>query len=382
LTQSYKHIKVCHFASVHTIVDTRVFYRECVSLARHFDVTYIGIGNYTGERNGVRIIGVKNPSNRLKRLLYTTFRVCYLALKEDADIYHFHDAELIPFGIVLRVLGKKVIYDIHENTYEDIIHKPWIPQYIKFIAGKTYRFLEWMASLFMPFILVIGKREFAKRFMTHEYSIVQNYADLSELRKFRVSNRSQLEGDHLFYIGTVFDYYYNFSKLIEAIFILQQQGKIIHLHCVGYLGNLVRQGLSNDANFHAVKDQITFHGHIVHPGGFDISTRCKIGICLKNQPEEILVSHERKFFEYLAIGMPVITCNSHIYKEIIDTYQTGKYVNLEEAGHFAETIRSMFEAPEQLQAMSDNCIEAAEKVFNWESQEKLLLELYYSLLTQ
>jgi glycosyltransferase involved in cell wall biosynthesis len=373
--KSNKNIKVCHFASVHTIVDTRVFYRECVSLAKHFDVTYIGIGNFSGMRDGVKIIGVHNPETRLKRLFYTTFRVCYLALKEDADIYHFHDAEMIIFGILLRILGKKVIYDIHENTYEDIMNKPWVPERTKFILGKSYLFLEWLASKFMPFILVIGRDEFSKRFKTNNFTVIQNFADVTDLKKFRIADRSKL-ANNLFYIGTVYDYYYNFSKLIEAIYLLKQQNKIVQLHCVGYLGTLVERGLQNDENYKAVKDQITFYSHIVHPGGFEISKICKIGICLKNQPEEILVSHERKFFEYMAIGMPMITCDSHIYKDIIDQYQVGKYVNLEDATALSKTIDNLFTNETELIQMSKNCITASEQKYDWESQEKLLLELY------
>jgi len=352
-----------------------VFYRECVSLAKHFDVTYIGIGNFSGMRDGVKIIGVHNPETRLKRLFNTTFKVCYLALKEDADIYHFHDAEMIVFGILLRILGKKVIYDIHENTYEDIMNKPWVPQRTKFFLGKSYRLMEWFASLFMPFILVIGRVEFAKRFMTKNYTIIQNFADTNELKKFRIADRSKL-ANNLFYIGTVYDYYYNFSKLIEAIYLLKQQNKIVQLHCVGYLGTLVERGLQNDENYKAVKDQITFYSHIVHPGGFEISKICKIGICLKNQPEEILVSHERKFFEYMAIGMPMITCDSHIYKDIIDQYQVGKYVDLEDANALSKTIDNLFTNDAELLQMSKNCITASEQKYDWESQEKLLLELY------
>lgn len=376
---SDKHIKVCHFASVHTIVDTRVFFRECVSLAKKYDVTYIGIGNFTGMRDGVNIIGIHNPETRLKRLFNTTFKVCYLALKQDADIYHFHDAELIIFGIILRILGKKVIYDIHENTYEDIMNKPWVPKNIKFILGKSYRFSEWLASLFMPFILVIGREEFSKRFMTKNYKVIQNFSNINELKEYRVSNRSQLE-NNLFYIGTVYDYYYDFSKLIEALYFLKQQNIIVHLHCVGYLGPLVEKGLQEDQNYKAIEGQITFYSHIVHPGGFEISKICKIGICLKNQPEEILVSHERKLFEYMAIGLPVITCDSHIYKDIIDTYQIGKYVNLLDSKSLANTIKNMISNNEELMQMSKNCIMASELNYNWSSQEKILFDLYRTQL--
>ncbi|MFI5221615.1 MAG: glycosyltransferase [Bacteroidia bacterium] len=380
LINGNKKIKICHFASVHTIVDTRVFYRECVSLAKQFDVTYIGIGNFTGERNGVKIIGVKNPRNRSVRLVLTTFKVCYLALKQDADIYHFHDAELIPFAIVLRILGKKIIYDVHENTYADILNKPWIPGYLKFFTGKAYRFLEWLASQFMPFILVIAEDEFAKRFKVKEYSIIQNYADVNELAPFQVQDRSMIKENNLFYIGTVFDYYYDFSNLVEAIYLLKQQNFFVNLHCVGNLGNLVKTRLAENDNFRHIKDQIIFHGHVVHPKGFEISKICKVGICLKNQPEEILVSHERKFFEYLAIGMPMITCNSHIYKNVIDEFGVGKYADLDDSKAVAEAIKAMLSDHPSLKQMSKNCIKAAEKKFNWESQEMVLVDFYEKVI--
>lgn len=366
---------------MHTIVDTRVFYRECVSLAKHFDVTYIGIGNFSGMRDGVKVIGIKNPKDRIQRLTRTLFKVFWLAVKEDADIYHFHDAELIPFAIMLRILGKKVVYDVHENTYEDISqNKPWLPAYSRFIAGKSYRFLEWLASLFMPFILVIDREAFASRFLAKTFTIVQNFADTDELKQFRVPDRSQVEGNHLFYIGTVYDYYYNFSKLIEAIYLLKQQGTLVHLHCVGYLGKLVERGLARDEHYQSIREQITFHGHIVHPGGFELSKICRVGICLKNQPEAILVSHERKFFEYMAIGLPMITCNSHIYRDVIDTWKVGRYVNLEDAQALSKTIEEMLNDPQALKAMSDHCVHAADTHFNWKSQEEILIRFYRQLI--
>ncbi|MDZ4667700.1 MAG: hypothetical protein SGJ00_07430 [bacterium] len=63
-------IKVCHFSSVHHVWDTRVFYRECVSLANDFDVTLIAIGSGTSTLNGVRVIGIPKPANFFIRFLY------------------------------------------------------------------------------------------------------------------------------------------------------------------------------------------------------------------------------------------------------------------------------------------------------------------------
>jgi len=44
------------------------------------------------------------------------WRVLGLAYRQKADIYHFHDPELLTVGLVLRLLTKaKVIYDVHED---------------------------------------------------------------------------------------------------------------------------------------------------------------------------------------------------------------------------------------------------------------------------
>ena len=105
-------------------------------MAVHFQVILIAIGDFTGSKNGVEIIGIPKPKSHLQRAFTTIFKVFALAIKQDADIYHIHDAEMLPFGLILSLLGKKVIYDIHENTKQDIFLKPWIPAKRKaFIAG-------------------------------------------------------------------------------------------------------------------------------------------------------------------------------------------------------------------------------------------------------
>jgi glycosyltransferase involved in cell wall biosynthesis len=375
-------IKVCHFASVHTTTDTRVFHRECASLAKQFDVTLIAIGRDSGVINNVNVIAIPKPKSRIHRLLFTTWVVFLKAWKENADVYHIHDAELIPFAILLRLRGKKVIYDIHENTYEDIMHKPWIPTPLKWIMGKGYRFLEWLSSHMMHTILVIAEPGFAKRFLTRENTIIQNFADYNLFVPFQVEKRSQVQGTNLFYMGTVFDYYYSLVPVIEAIAILKEKGMPVQFHCAGYTGRYIEDVLSKTDAYYKVKDQLHFYGFLNIEQGYEISKQCKVGLCLKNQPESILVSHERKFFEYMAVGMPVLSCDSHIYRDIIDKYKLGKYTNISDARAIAATLEEMMLNGPALDTYAANNMHAAESTFNWKSEEARLLACYNELIAQ
>jgi hypothetical protein len=151
-------MKICHFSTVHSIWDTRVFQRECVSLAKKHQVTLIAIG----EKSGL-IKGVKKPNFFFKRFTLTAFHVFKEALFTDADIYHIHDAEMIPYGIVLALNGKQVVYDIHENTYHDILLKPWVKPWIKKIAALAYNVLLRVAKHFLYFIVVVASPRFLLR---------------------------------------------------------------------------------------------------------------------------------------------------------------------------------------------------------------------------
>lgn len=62
------------------------------------------------EKDGV--VGVRQQTgSRLSRKLFTTKNVYKTALSIDADIYHIHDPELLPFALKIHKRGEKVIYD-------------------------------------------------------------------------------------------------------------------------------------------------------------------------------------------------------------------------------------------------------------------------------
>ncbi|MCX6185863.1 MAG: glycosyltransferase [Bacteroidetes bacterium] len=377
-----KNIKVCHFSSVHSIHDTRVFSRECVSLARYFDVTLIAIGNFTGHKQGVRIIGIPKAKTKLERILGTTFRVFISAIKTEADIFHIHDAEMLPFALLLGMLGKNVIYDIHENTKQDILLKPWLKPNLKAKAAGMYDALLKFSSRLVHYIPVVANEQFLPIFHVKpmQYTIIQNFADVDEMLKYRVEDRLILPDNHIFYVGMIKDMYYDFNVLIEAIYQLKQKGFIVFVHAVGYFGANVKHDFEDNTYWKEVKDQIHFYGKLSMDSAYRISMQCKLGICLKNQPEEMLVSHERKFFEYMAVALPSVFFESKIYKYINDEYKIGEAIDLKSAVEMAYAIQKILSNEDEYRLMQANCIKASEEKYNWKSQEEILVNLYERLI--
>ena len=127
-------IKVCHMTTVHDRYDSRILKKECVSLANAgYDVTLLVADNLPDENfKNVKISSIDfSPKNRLDRILNSKKQMLKKALLINADVYHFHDPELIPVGLSLKKKNKKVIYDSHEDYPNDIKEKKlWIPKFI------------------------------------------------------------------------------------------------------------------------------------------------------------------------------------------------------------------------------------------------------------
>lgn len=120
--------KVCHITSAHGPEDVRIFHKECVSLARAGYETYLVQRGGSYGKSGVQIVGFGEVTGgRLRRMTQVARRAYETALAVNADIYHVHDPELLPYGLKLKRKGKKVIFDSREDTLESILEKAWIP---------------------------------------------------------------------------------------------------------------------------------------------------------------------------------------------------------------------------------------------------------------
>jgi hypothetical protein len=121
-------LKICHLTSVHRAFDIRIFHKESKCLARAgYDVTLIAQHNKAEIVEGIKIVHLPKPRNRIERILKTVWITYRKAVDIDADIYHFHDPELILIGLLLKLLGKRVIYDVHEDLPRQNLSKPHIP---------------------------------------------------------------------------------------------------------------------------------------------------------------------------------------------------------------------------------------------------------------
>jgi glycosyltransferase involved in cell wall biosynthesis len=107
-----------------------------------------------------------------------------------------------------------------------------------------------------------------------------------------------------------------------------------------------------------------------------------IGLCLVNKNANSYESYPRKMFEYMSIGLPFITSDFPLYKNVAEKHQCGVCVNPSSPSEIAADLEKMINDPAKRELMSKNAIKAAEEHFDWKHEELKLHELYNTLLTR
>jgi len=363
--------KICQLTSVHPRYDTRIFVKECQALQKAgFDVALIVADSKGDEiKNNINIYDIGKEQTRAKRMLKTHRKIYKKAIEIDADIYHFHDPELIKTGIKLLNRGKKVIYDVHEDVPRQILSKPYLKSAIKpIIANSFERFENKNAKKFTHIIT-------ATDFINNRFLIVnknstpiKNYPKIDEL-KLEINWKNKQ--NKACYIGGI-------SKVRGIIEMVKA------MKYSDYQLNIA--GEFNDANLEKQTKQlpswhkIQEHGFVNRKQIKQILQESKVGLVTLHPTINYKDALPVKMFEYMLAGIPVISSNIALWKEIVNGANCGICVNPYEPKEIAAAINKMIEDDKLAEQMGKNGQKAVLEKYNWENEEKKLIQIYNNII--
>jgi glycosyltransferase involved in cell wall biosynthesis len=367
--------KVCHLTSVHPRNDVRVFHKECISLASAgYDTTLVvadGLGNQF--INGVSISDVGVPSNRISRIFITTLKVLKVGKQKNADVYHFHDPELFIVGAILSFSGKKVVFDVHENIVEQIKDKSWLPKVLRFFASILFKIFNFLATRF--FAIVIAEKSYEKIYGKHKskfpVTTIFNYPNLESLKEFRSFQR---KGSEFFYIGGVSNQR-GLDVILAACSILKNKGYDFKVHLVG--GIMDEDELNK---YPDIQDNVFVYGRKDFFEGYMLSKKCVAGLALLKPIGNYIQSYPTKIFEYMSIGLPVITSDFDLYKKIVLSNNVGVCVDPTSPEDIASEMIYFIDSKHDVTLFGKNGVKAIKQRYSWRIEEKKLLNLYDKLL--
>lgn len=364
---------VVHLTSVHRAHDARILYKECASLARAgHDVTLIAPHDRDETVQGVRVRAIPRPRGRAERFLVTSWRVFLAAAASRATVCHFHDPELIPVGLLLKLLGRKVVYDVHEDLPLQVLGKTWIPAPLRRTVGRLAALAERLgASAFDGIVAAVPS--IAARFPPGKTAVVQNFPTREDVSAEIPADYAGRPSE-IVYVGGI-DPIRGMRETLRALDALPE-GLGVRLALAGRFNT---PGFEEELRGAPGWRHVDFHGWLDRRGVAALLARARAGLVTLHPRPNFLDSYPVKMFEYMAAGIPVIASDFPLWKSIVDEAGCGVCVDPTDPGAIAEAVRRIVEDPAAAAAMGRRGARAIREKYNWAAEEAKLLALYAPL---
>lgn len=370
-------LRVVHMTSVHSAVDPRIFHKECRSLATAgFEVTVVGPHPQDGIKDSVRIKSIKKDAGRLARMSRTTWRVYDEARRQDADIYHFHDPELILAGLLLRKSGKQVIYDIHEDVPKDVMSKHYLPLWSRHVISRIVKSIEG-ATCGRFSGLVAVTPSIAARFQSinQRTVVVHNYPYIKELICEGENRPWEKRRQSVAYAGGI-TVQRAIREMVSAMALLPEN--------LPATLELAGPEIPSEANSAKLREdpgwkRVHHHGFLDQPSTFRILQNVRAGLVLFHPEPNHLEAMPQKIFEYMGAGLPVIASNFPLWRKIIGGAGCGIFVDPLSPKQIAEAIEYILVHPNEAENMGQRGRAAVIDRFNWDTEASKLVNLYRQL---
>ncbi|MDA8440977.1 MAG: glycosyltransferase family 4 protein [Peptococcaceae bacterium] len=371
-------MKVCILTSAHPPLDARIFHKEAQTLRQAgYEVVIIAPHPASETVGGIRICAVPPVTSRRERFLRT--RDIYAqAKREQADIYHFHDPDLIPVGLLLQKrCHKPVIYDVHEYYGDSLLTRHWIPKGLRPIVARTVNYLEKRAARSFAAIITVNthmaglfKRENPVGVILHNYPLASQF----------VFPRPEVaKAPFVLYLGGI-NRERGLEVILQAMVLVKAKFPGIKCELVGPVDTADLSPQFSDLAGWLERGNVQLRGKVPYTEVPKLLAQSSLALVpllpTLNYQKAIPV----KLLEYMAAGLPVVGSRFGYIEAIIRQNHCGR---LAEAGNpeaLAAEICSLLEDPAAALACGQNGWDAFHQCYTWESEQTKLIDLYAGIL--
>lgn len=360
-------MKVCHFTTVHPRDDGRVFYKQCISCVKNGIDTFLVVADGKGDSTvqGVSVIDVGVVGkNKLVRIAGLKRKLFNCLLEIDADIYQFHDPELLHVGKKLKKVGKKVVYDSHEDAPKQILYKKWLGAlfFRKLVSREFNIYEKRVVKQLDGLISVID--EITNKFECKQKATIKNYPITDIFRSSVVDFKKKKK--QFIYVGSL----------------SEERGLLDYIDALSYFSNdysLLLVGSFSSVQFeknckkHKNWNRVIYKGFVQLDQLPPLISESLVGLSVLHAEENYLTSLPTKGFEYISSGTPIIYSSFAYWEPYFKG--CGLSVKPNQSEQIAQKIKELISTQEVYTNYQQKGLEKS-VTYSWENEATKLIQFY------
>jgi len=287
---------------------------------------------------------------------------------KEFDIIHCNDLDTLPIAFIVKKFYNKnirVIYDAHEYETERHHQSEFDKKMLKILERFLLKYVDKMITVSEPIA-----DEYAKLYNIERPTVIYNTPKKIEVEKKDIfREKFNIPKEHIIFLyqgglqprrGIL-----EFFNLIRG-----KEGVSYVIMGFGHLKDEIIELTKNKPNLY-------FHDAVSPDILLDYTSSADIGICIEeNLCKSWDLALPNKMFEYYMVGIPIIVSGLQELKRFIADNQTGFVI---EDIFDQEEFDKLFPTIIKTYRERYKNIEKVKNIYNWQNQEKKLLNIYKEL---
>lgn len=343
-------ISVCHLSPVKGRLDARTYNMEILPAVKHgVRAALVGPHGKEHHEKGLDVVPLTGGRSRLSRF-FTSPAIAFFARRQPAKIYHLHNPEMIPAGLLLKLLFRKtVVYDTQEDFAAMMLTKAYLHPRLRGLMGKAVHAAERLAAnIFDGFMTAdpgtmraLAHSGNSKKLVFYNLPNLEFFANLKPATKhFDVVYRGGLSER----AGTF--------VLLEALHLLRQRGILARALLFGYTDDQsVRSAIMERVGRMNLTSQIFLHGRVPHAEMASTLSQARISVSPLMAIPKFMHNIPVKVFESWACGLPVISSDLPPIRPFFRDGEFGLLVPPGNAQALADAIEDLLKNPSLAEQM-------------------------------